>query len=153
MDPFLIIYLLAVLGLPYCVRAFCSCNKQGLLFSCGTRASHCGGFSYCGARPLGRTGLRRGSMWSHQLRLPGSRAQAQQLQSTGLVALGHVGSSWIRDQTHVAFVSSVQFSHSVVSDSLRPHGLQHARLSCPSPTPGIYSNSYFYYFSFIFSLR
>ena len=30
--------------------------------------------------------------------------------------------------------SSVQFSHSVVSDSLRPHGLQHARLPCPSPT-------------------
>ena len=31
---------------------------------------------------------------------------------------------------------SIQFSHSVVSDSLRPHGLQHARLPCPSPTPG-----------------
>ena len=31
--------------------------------------------------------------------------------------------------------SSVQFSHSVMSDSLRPHGLQHARLPCPSPTP------------------
>ena len=36
---------------------------------------------------------------------------------------------------------SVQFSHSVVSDSLRPHGLQHARLPCPLPTPGAYSNS------------
>ena len=35
----------------------------------------------------------------------------------------------------------VQFSHSVVSDSLRPHGLQHTRLPCPSPTPGPYSNS------------
>ena len=32
-------------------------------------------------------------------------------------------------------ISSVQFSHSVVSDSSRPHGLQHARLLCPSPTP------------------
>ena len=32
--------------------------------------------------------------------------------------------------------SSVQFSHSVVSDSLWHHGLQHTRLSCPSPTPG-----------------
>ena len=31
--------------------------------------------------------------------------------------------------------SSVQFSCSVMSDSLRPHGLQHARLPCPSPTP------------------
>ena len=34
--------------------------------------------------------------------------------------------------------SSVQFSHSVVSDSLQPHGLQHARPPCPSPTPGVY---------------
>ena len=37
--------------------------------------------------------------------------------------------------------SSVQFSHSVVSDSLRLHGLQHARPPCPSPTPGLYPNS------------
>ena len=36
---------------------------------------------------------------------------------------------------------SVQFSHSVVSDSLRPHGLQHARPPCPSPTPRAHSNS------------
>ena len=36
--------------------------------------------------------------------------------------------------------SSVQFSCSVLSDSLRLHGLQHARPPCPSPTPGVYSN-------------
>ena len=36
---------------------------------------------------------------------------------------------------------TVQFSRSVVSDSLRPHELQRARLLCPSPTPGVYSNS------------
>ena len=36
---------------------------------------------------------------------------------------------------------SVQFSHSVGSDSLRPHELQHARPPCPSPTPGAHSNS------------
>jgi len=36
---------------------------------------------------------------------------------------------------------SVQFSHSVVSNSLWPHGLQHTRLPCQSPTPGVYSNS------------
>ena len=35
---------------------------------------------------------------------------------------------------------SVWFSRSVVSDSLRPHKLQHARPSCPSPTPGVYPN-------------
>ena len=38
-------------------------------------------------------------------------------------------------------VSPFQFSRSVVSDSLQPHGLQNARLPCPSPTPGVYSNS------------
>ena len=37
--------------------------------------------------------------------------------------------------------SSVQFSHSVMSDSLWPRGLQHARPPCPSPTPGVYPNS------------
>ena len=37
--------------------------------------------------------------------------------------------------------SSVQFSHSVLSDCLWPHGLQHARPPCPSPTPRVYSNS------------
>ena len=37
--------------------------------------------------------------------------------------------------------SSVQFSPSVVCDSLRPHGLQHAKPPCPTPTPGVYSNS------------
>ena len=36
---------------------------------------------------------------------------------------------------------SVQFSHSVVSNSLQPHGLQHARPPCPSLTPEAYSNS------------
>ena len=40
-----------------------------------------------------------------------------------------------------AAFSSVQFSHSVMSDSLGPHGLQHVRPPCPSPTPGVYSNS------------
>ena len=38
--------------------------------------------------------------------------------------------------------SSVQFSCSVVSDYLWPHGLQHTRLPCPSPIPGACSNSY-----------
>ena len=37
--------------------------------------------------------------------------------------------------------SSVQFSRSVVSDSLQPHELQHARPPCPSPTPRVHSNS------------
>ena len=37
--------------------------------------------------------------------------------------------------------SSIQFSHSVMSDTLRPHELQHTRPPCPSPTPGVHSDS------------
>ena len=39
------------------------------------------------------------------------------------------------------FFSSIHFSRSVMSNSLWPHESQHARPSCPSPTPGVYSNS------------
>ena len=52
--------------------------------------------------------------------------------------------TWQRWLTHGKLESShsVQFSRSVVSDCLWPHGLQHTSLPCPSPTPGAYSNSY-----------
>ena len=43
--------------------------------------------------------------------------------------------------TSIRIISSVQFSHSVVSDSLQPHESQHARPPCPSPTPGVHSDS------------
>ena len=46
--------------------------------------------------------------------------------------------NWIYQQDHQ---SVSKFSCSVVFASLGPHGLQHARLPCPSPTPGAYSNS------------
>ena len=42
---------------------------------------------------------------------------------------------------HMFVVYSVQFSCSVMSNFLQPHGLQHARPPCPSPTPGTYTNS------------
>ena len=42
---------------------------------------------------------------------------------------------------NIKIYGSVQFSHSVMSDSLWPHELQHARTPCPSPTPGAYPNS------------
>ena len=41
----------------------------------------------------------------------------------------------------ILYISSVQFSRSVVSNSLRPHELQHTRLPCPSPTPRVHSDS------------
>ena len=42
---------------------------------------------------------------------------------------------------HLPYISSVQFSRSVTSSSLRLHELQHARPPCPSPAPGVYPNS------------
>ena len=47
-----------------------------------------------------------------------------------------------KDAQHHSLFSSVQFSHSVVSNSLWLHESQHTRPPCPSPTPGVHSNSY-----------
>ena len=50
---------------------------------------------------------------------------------------------WVDQKFHLGFsiTSSVQFSRSVVSNSLRPHESQQTRPPCPSPTPGVYPNS------------
>ena len=56
----------------------------------------------------------------------------------------HPFSSWFLIRVLMFYywvISSVQFSHSVISDSLWPYGLQHPRPPCPSPIPGGYSNS------------
>ena len=42
-----------MLGLHCCIQAFSSCSKKELLSSCNAQASHCGGFSGCGAQALG----------------------------------------------------------------------------------------------------
>ena len=60
----------------------------------------------------------------------------QTLEPVELQAIGsqRVGHDWSN------LVCSVQFSRSIVSNSLWPHELQHARPPCPSPTPGVYPN-------------
>ena len=55
--------------------------------------------------------------------------------------LGRTEREWDEGGYHRSLQLSVQFSCSVVPNSLWPQGLQHARLPCPSPTPGAYSNS------------
>ena len=66
-------------------------------------------------------------------------------QSQDLICYGfyNVGNSY-KNITRIfhGISYSVKFSHSLVSDSPRPHGLQHSRLPCPSPSPGACSNSY-----------
>ena len=49
--------------------------------------------------------------------------------------------SIMQDENVLGIERMVQFSQSVMSDSLRPHGLQHTKPPRPSPTPGVYSNS------------
>ena len=49
--------------------------------------------------------------------------------------------SLVSTMVHVVTISSVQFSDSVVSNSLQPHELQHARPPCPSPIPRVHPNS------------
>ena len=47
----------------------------------------------------------------------------------------------LQNNVNILSASSVQFSRSVVSDSLRPHESQHTRPPCPSPTPGVHPDS------------
>ena len=81
------LFVLATLGLPWCLWAFSSCTKWGLLFV-GTQRLLTASLSSC-------------NMQTQQSWLTGPRAQAQQSSCTGLVAPRHVGSSQTRDRTCV----------------------------------------------------
>ena len=71
--------------------------------------------------------------------------QHEQLHSTGnyirYIVITYKGRESTSIYTFSGPISSVQFSCSVVSDSLRPHESQHARPPCPSPTPRVHSDS------------
>ena len=73
--------------------------------------------------------IRRPKYWSFSFSISPSN------EYSGLISFR---TDWF-DRLAVQF-SSVQFSCSVVFNSLRPHGLQHARPPCPSPIPGVYPN-------------
>ena len=94
------IYLFCLCWVFVAMQTLSTCGKQGLLSSCDAQASYCSGFS-CGAQALGHSGFSSCGTWAQWLQLPGSRAQGQQLWCTGLVALWHVGSSWIWNQNCV----------------------------------------------------
>jgi len=62
------------------------------------------------------------------------------LQSMGSQRIGHY---WVtNNKAHILCITSVHFSHSVVSNSLWPYESQHARPPCPSPTPRVHSDSH-----------
>ena len=74
--------------------------------------------------------------------VPFSRGSSQPRDRTQIFCIaGGFFTSWATREALNVWFSSVQFSRSVVSDSLWPHELQQARPPCPSPTPGDHSNS------------
>ena len=80
----------------------------------------------------------REAWYAAVLEIAKSQTQLCDWPTTWIYYIGYYG----KTQTNfLANPISVQFSHSVGSDSLRPHGLQHAWSPCPSPTPGVYQNS------------
>ena len=76
--------------------------------------------------------------WNSHHHWPKAQAVVVHKCSHLLYLLGRVQDAY---NTQRYLLSSVQFSRSVVSDSLRPHESQHAWPPCPSPTPGVHSNS------------
>ena len=82
--------------------------------------------------------LRRVWMRKKELHLPKQTVQLTHLLCGDILNL--------RQESYHSFpyfsISSVQLSRSVMSNSLWPHGLQHTRLPCPSPTPRAYLNSW-----------
>ena len=83
--------------------------------------------------------------YTHFASLPPS----QSINSPTMNTFVHLCVAFVTTTTHYYLLkslvsvqfSSVQFSRSVMSDSLWPHESQHARPPCPSPTPGVHSNS------------
>ena len=73
-----------------------------------------------------------GGIWGNCLPLLRSLPHSQ--------ALRLANTSFWTGSLHSLLTPSVQFSHSVMSNSLRPHELQHTRPPCPSPTPGVHPN-------------
>ena len=97
---------------------FLQLRRAGTPLRCSARASHCSGFSCCGAWALG---ARASVVIAHGLSSCGSqasRAQAQQLWCMGLVALQHVGSSRTRDRTRVPCIGRRILNHCATREAL-----------------------------------
>ena len=110
---------LAALGLHCCAWAFSNCSR-GATFHCSAWASHCGGFSYCGAQALG---TQASVVVASGLSSCGSRALEHRLSSCGaraLVAPRHVGSSWTRARTRVPCIGRRILNHCATREAPSP---------------------------------
>ena len=126
----LFIFLLAALGPYCCVRAFLQLRRAGATLRCGARASHCGGFSCCGAQALGVWASVVVARGLSSCGLVGSRAQAHQLWRTDLVAPRHVGSSRTRARTRVPCIGRQILNHCTTKEAAE-RILNRENLACP----------------------
>ena len=109
-----------------------SANTYGVMSdSCNSMDCRPPGFSFHGIFPGKNTGVGCHSLLQGIFPTQGM--------NPGLLKADSLSSESPGKTFHI--FSSVQFSHSVVSDSSRPHELQHTRPPCPSSTPGVHSNS------------
>ena len=108
------------------------CVAQGQVDGNVFLSFDCGGAMIQSTSPLGEE-VKTTNTWE---------TQRETLRDIGDFLTGQVPDNILEKDTPRGEFSSVQFSHSVVSHSLQPQGLQHARLPCPSPTPRGCSNSF-----------
>ena len=105
---------------------------QGQVDGNASLSYDCGGAMIQSTSPLGEE-VKTMNTWE---------TQRETLRDIGDFLKGQLPDIILEKDTSRGEFNSVQFSHSVVSHSLQPHGLQHARLPCPSPTPRSFSNSF-----------
>ena len=103
LNLFIYLFIFGCIGSSLLCTGFLQLWQAGATLRCSVRASHCSGFSCCGAWALGAQ--------AQQLWLAGSRAQAQQLWGTSLVAPQDIGSSRTRAQTHVPCIGRRILNH------------------------------------------
>ena len=119
--------------------------------SCHTLAKKCSKFSKSGFNSMWIVNFQMFKLYlekaeepdiklSISIGLSKKQESSRKISTSALLTMWKLLTVWITAKSG-KFFSSVQFSHSVLSDSLRPHGLQHARLPCPSPTARAYWNS------------
>ena len=91
------LFIFGCTGLHCYERAFSTCGEWGLLSSCGTQASCCGGFFCCVAWAPWHAGFSGWGAWASIFVAHGLQSAGSPGWHLGLVVLQHVGSSWTRD--------------------------------------------------------
>ena len=115
-NLFIYLFIFGCVGSSLLCVGFLQLWRVGATLRCGAQASHCSDFSCCGAPALGEPAQQSG--------LAGSRAQAQQLWRTGLVAPLRVGSSRTRARTRVPCIGRWLLNHCATREAPGPATLR-----------------------------